>query len=60
MAFIKQRRMDAAYYDLLSAKVDNTSVTQIASNYGFAHFGKFAIEYRKIFGESPSTSLAKK
>ena len=60
MAFIKQRRLDAAYQDLLRAKAGNTSVTQIAHNYGFAHVGKFAIEYRKIFGESPSASLAKK
>lgn len=59
MTFIKQRRLDAAYLDLLSAKPDTTTVTQVAINYGFAHTGKFAIEYRKAFGESPSTSLAK-
>lgn len=57
MAFIKQRRLDAAYLDLLSAKPDVTTVTQVAINYGFAHTGKFAIEYGKTFGESPSTSL---
>ena len=59
MAFIKQRRLDAAYLDLLSAKPDTTTVTQVAINYGFAHTGKFAIEYGKAFGESPSTSLAR-
>ena len=59
MAFIKQRRLDAAYLDLLSTKPDVTSVTQIAFSYGFSHAGKFAIEYRKVFGETPSTSLAK-
>jgi len=59
MAFIKQRRLDAAYIDLLSAKPDTTTVTQVAINYGFAHIGKFAIEYGKAFGESPSTSLAR-
>ena len=60
MAFIKQRRLDAAYLDLLSAKSDATTVTQVAINYGFAHIGKFAIEYGKAFGESPSTSLARR
>lgn len=60
MAFIKQRRLDAAYLDLLSAKPDTTTVTQVAINYGFAHIGKFAIEYGKSFGESPSTSLARR
>jgi len=39
MAFIKQRRLDAAYFDLLSAKSDVTTVTQVAFNYGFAHIG---------------------
>lgn len=57
MAFIKQRRLDAAYLDLLSAEPDVTSVTQVAFNYGFSHVGKFAIEYGKVFGELPSTSL---
>ena len=59
MAFIKQRCLNAAYLDLLSAKPDVTSVTQIAFSYGFSHVGKFAIEYRKVFGEAPSTSLLK-
>lgn len=59
IAFIKQRRLDAAYIDLLSAKPDATSVTQVAINYGFSHMGKFAIEYGNVFRESPSTSLAR-
>lgn len=59
MAFIKQRRLDAAYLDLLSARSDESSVTQIAYDYGFLHVGKFAIEYGKTFGELPSTSLAR-
>lgn len=60
MAFIKRRRLDAAYLDLLSAEPDTTTVTQIAIKYGFAHIGKFAIEYGKAFDESPSTSLARR
>jgi AraC-like DNA-binding protein len=59
MAFIKQRRLDAAYLDLLSARPDMTSVTKVAYDYGFVHIGKFAIEYGKTFGELPSTSLAR-
>ena len=60
MAFIKQRRLDAAYLNLLRAKPGATTVTQVAIDYGFLHIGKFAIEYGKAFGESPSTSLARK
>jgi len=58
MGFLKQRRLDAAYKDLSGAESGTLSVTDIALNYGFNHLGKFAIEYRKTFGESPSTSLA--
>ena len=57
MAFIKQRRLNSAYLDLLSAPPGTTSITQVALNYGFSHVGKFAIEYRKAFGESPSITL---
>ena len=57
MAFIKQSRLDSTYLDLLSAKPDVISVTQVSFNYGFSHTGKFATEYGKTFGESPSTSL---
>ena len=60
MAFIKQRRLNSAYLDLLRATAGNTSITQVALNYGFSHVGKFAIEYRNTFGESPSTSLARR
>ena len=60
MAFIRQRRLDAAYIDLLSANSDTSTVSQVAYNYGFAHIGKFAIEYGKAFAESPSTSLARR
>ena len=59
MALIKQRRLNAAYLDLLSSKQNESSVTRVALNYGFAHPGKFAIEYGKAFGETPSTSLAR-
>lgn len=33
------------------------SVTQIAMEWGFNHLGRFAVEYRNQFGESPSETL---
>ena len=33
------------------------SVTEIAMNWGFTHMGRFSVEYRQRFGESPSESL---
>jgi len=60
MAFLRRRRLEAIYLELLSAEPSSKTVTQVASSYGFSHFGKFAIEYKTAFGESPSLSLAKK
>jgi AraC family ethanolamine operon transcriptional activator len=34
-----------------------TTVTEIAIDHGFGELGRFAIEYRALFGESPSESL---
>jgi AraC-like DNA-binding protein len=50
--------MEAAYRDLLGAMRDETSVTQVASKYGFTHLGKFSVEYKRLFQESPSKTLA--
>ena len=58
-AFIKKCRLNSAYLELLSSDSEMTTVTQIALEYGFKHIGKFAIEYKKTFWESPSTSLLK-
>lgn len=57
MEFLRVRRLDAARRDLLGADANSTTVTEIASRYGFCHLGRFAIEYRHAFGESPSITL---
>ena len=57
MGFLKARRMEAAYRDLLGAEPGETSVTEVASRYGFIQFGKFAGEFKRAFGESPSATL---
>ena len=60
MTFLRWRRFEAIYLDLLGAEPGSRTITQVATSYGFSHFGKFAIEYKAMFGESPSASLAKK
>jgi hypothetical protein len=34
-----------------------STVTSNANDHGFAELGRFAVEYRKLFGESPSATL---
>jgi AraC family ethanolamine operon transcriptional activator len=39
---------------------DSTStVSQIANDWGFYHLGKFAQDYRHLFGERPSVTLSR-
>jgi len=51
------RRMNLARRALRRANAEKTSVTEIASNYGFWELGRFSVAYRSLFGESPSTAL---
>ena len=36
------------------------SVTTIAMSWGFSHLGRFSVEYRRRFGESPSDTLKRR
>jgi len=54
--FIKSRRLELARRRILSAQPGAT-ITDIACECGFHHFGRFSSEYRKTFGETPSTTL---
>jgi transcriptional regulator GlxA family with amidase domain len=57
MAFRRRRRFEAARRDLFLADPGETSVTMIAGRYCFDHLGRFAGDYRALFGESPSDTL---
>jgi AraC-like DNA-binding protein len=51
------RRMHLARRALLRAGPETTTVTEIATEHGFWELGRFSVEYRALFGESPSASL---
>lgn len=56
MAYLRSIRMERVRQDLLRAPAGET-VTSIACRWGFYQFGRFAGEYRKVYGELPSVTL---
>jgi len=51
------RRMNLARKALALADPTATTVTTIALDHGFGELGRFAVQYRALFGESPSATL---
>ena len=56
---LRMLRLSRARRALLSADYRLTTVTEIATCFGFVELGRFSVEYRKIFGESPSQTLCR-
>jgi AraC family ethanolamine operon transcriptional activator len=42
---------------LVESNPGSRSVTQVASSVGFTHLGRFAAQYRQVYGEVPSHTL---
>jgi AraC family ethanolamine operon transcriptional activator len=59
LGFLNLRRYHATRKDLLAADPKTATVSEIALNNGFHHLGRFAVHYKKLFGESPSQTLAR-
>ena len=57
MEYLKLLRLQAVRRALRSAEVEAVTVTNVASQFGFWHMGQFSADYKKMFGESPSTTL---
>jgi AraC-like DNA-binding protein len=54
---LRMLRLSQVRRALLSAHDHVVTVTEIATGFGFAELGRFSVEYRKVFGESPSATL---
>lgn len=57
MRYLRDHRLRLVREELLAGGAG--SVSEAAARWGFAHFGRFSIEYRRRFGESPSATLAR-
>lgn len=57
LAYLRDRRLDAARVELIASDPAVTSVTVVARTWGFAHLSRFAQSYLDRFGEYPSATL---
>ncbi len=58
-AFLLQLRLRGVRRELLAAGPQPRLVKECAMNWGFWHLGRFAMDYQALFGEKPSTTLAR-
>lgn len=58
MRYLRDLRMERVRADLLDP-AQPASVTALATQWGFFQLGRFAIDYRRRYGESPHETLAK-
>jgi AraC family ethanolamine operon transcriptional activator len=57
LRYLTLRRLHEVRDELRKADPDETTVTRIAARFGFWQFGRFAGQYRRLFGEKPSETL---
>ena len=57
LTYLHRLRLHRARDELRKAKSGSTSVTDVAMNWGFWHFGEFSRAYKNCFGEVPSVTL---
>jgi len=57
MAYLTRLRLHRVREDLRHAASRSTTVTEVATRWGFWHFGEFSGAYRRCFGERPSDTL---
>jgi AraC-like DNA-binding protein len=56
-AYLREVRLARAREELIASDRSITTVAATAARWGFAHTGRFAVIYRRAFGESPHETL---
>ena len=57
LSYLHRLRLHRARDELRKAKSGSTTITDVAMNWGFWHFGEFSRAYKNCFGEVPSVTL---
>ena len=57
VTYLHRLRLHRARDELRKAKSGSTTVTDVAMNWGFWHFGEFSRAYKNCLGEVPSNTL---
>lgn len=55
--YLRELRLAQVRQALLSANAGTENVTELAMRFAFHALGRFAVDYRAAFGESPSETL---
>ncbi len=55
MAYLRDLRLEKVHAELSSQQ--HSSITEVAYRWGFAHLGRFAQEYKRRYGVSPSATV---
>jgi AraC-like DNA-binding protein len=56
-SYLRLRRMSLVHRSLGRGDSEAATVSEVARRYGFRDLGRFAADYRALFGELPSTTL---
>ena len=56
IAYIRSLRLNTVRRALHDAAANPRSISEIAMDNGFWHFGQFSLDYRKLFGETPTST----
>ena len=59
-ACFQAMKLDQTHRELRAHGPRDVRVTDVALRWGFTHFGRFSLQYRRRFGESPSQTLRRK
>lgn len=55
--FLRVLKLNIAHHELQKSQADQTTVSGVASKWGFKHMGRFSAYYKTLFGVYPSQTL---